>query len=316
MNEMITVITLAYRSMEHIYSTIDSILMQNYSPIEIVVADDCSGNFDEEGIKRYIEKYKHNNIASVKVYENDINLGTVKNMNAAIKKSSGTILVNLSAGDMFFECDVLKKIADEFYKTKCELLCTRRAFFFFFSAIIEYYMPNDYETDKIMQFKSREEELQALYSGMMYNMASGCAFSYRKSMMERMGLYDEQYRLWEDGPFFTRYVLTEGMLHFNYDIVSIFYRAGGVSTGGGMSEGIRQDAIRFLKDGLKVEQLHCFTKRQMKYRLAYLRGLKHHPLIANALIVIQFPDVCVYRAIEKSKQKFYDYKKSRRLVCK
>lgn len=187
MNEMITVITLAYRSMEHIYSTIDSILMQNYSPIEIVVADDCSGNFDEEGIKRYIEKYKHNNIASVKVYENDINLGTVKNMNAAIKKSSGTILVNLSAGDMFFECDVLKKIADEFYKTKCELLCTRRAFFRENPAIIEYYMPNDYETDKIMQFKSREEELQALYSGMMYNMASGCAFSYRKSMMERMG---------------------------------------------------------------------------------------------------------------------------------
>ena len=176
MNEMITVITLAYRSMEHIYSTIDSILMQNYSPIEIVVADDCSGNFDEEGIKRYIEKYKHNNIASVKVYENDINLGTVKNMNAAIKKSSGTILVNLSAGDMFFECDVLKKIADEFYKTKCELLCTRRAFFRENPAIIEYYMPNDYETDKIMQFKSREEELQALYSGMMYNMASGCAF--------------------------------------------------------------------------------------------------------------------------------------------
>ena len=46
---------------------------------------------------------------------------------------------------------------------------------------------------------------------------------------EEMSFFDEKYRLWEDGPFLAKY-LQRGKLDCSYDIVSIWYEIGGVST--------------------------------------------------------------------------------------
>ena len=87
--ERVSVITLAYNSMETIFETIDSVLMQDYPEIEMIVADDHSAEFDEEKIIAYIETRKGQNIVNYQVYQNRENLGTVKNINNAIKRATG-----------------------------------------------------------------------------------------------------------------------------------------------------------------------------------------------------------------------------------
>lgn len=263
---LVSVITLAYKSMDVIYETIDSILVQNYPAIEIVIADDCSGDFDAENIKSYISEHKRDNIKNFIVYQNKTNVGTVKNINTAIKHSSGGVVVNLSSGDLFFNETTLCDIVNEFAVTGCKTLCTRRAFFTNDISNVVQLMPNDREIEFINKFKISQDEYEAFYTGFMYHMASGSAFAYRREYLDEMGYFDERYRLWEDGPFFAKCIKENGLLHCNYSLTTIYYRYGGVSTGNG-SPLMRKDALLFLNEGLSDPSISHDTKKHIKYRI-------------------------------------------------
>ena len=57
-NGLLTCIVLTYRNGEFLYETIDSILMQDYPHIELIVAEDGAPDFDAETLRKYIGQKK------------------------------------------------------------------------------------------------------------------------------------------------------------------------------------------------------------------------------------------------------------------
>ena len=97
-----SIIVVSLNAGEELINTVDSILEQTYSDIEIIVKD----GFSKDGS---IEKLPVNE--SIKVYQEKDN-GIYDAMNQAIAYISGDYVLFLNCGDTFYSKDVLKEISE------------------------------------------------------------------------------------------------------------------------------------------------------------------------------------------------------------
>lgn len=227
---LVTVVTTTYKKFEYLEENIKSVLKQKYSPIEYIIADDGSGNFPLENVKRLIEENKKDNIVCIRYFISKENHGTVKNLGNAYHNANGEILMPLSGDDQFFNEEVVSNVVNAFSTKKCEALSVSRV------AIDEkskfaYYLPHINDYKKIAKFNTSEGQYYALTTGKFYNMASGSVLYLKKEMFERLGGYDERFILWEDSPFLLKMFSNGVKIETEYSIKGIFYRLGGISTG-------------------------------------------------------------------------------------
>ena len=124
--EIISCIIPTYKKMDYLKVALDSIFIQDYPKIEVIVADDCSDNIDVNELKKYIENNKKENIVSYQVIKQKENVGTVKNMNNAIKNCVGSIIIPIAADDKFYDEHVISLIVEKFLKTDASIIvCSR-----------------------------------------------------------------------------------------------------------------------------------------------------------------------------------------------
>ena len=107
---IITVITPYYNN-TNLTNTVRSVLSQDYPNIEYIIADDCSDNIEVilNEIKDILNNLKLEYFLSFKIQRQIKNVGTVKNLNSAIKQARGEIIFFLAADDMFYNNYVLSK---------------------------------------------------------------------------------------------------------------------------------------------------------------------------------------------------------------
>ena len=122
MNELFSVIILLYNNSEFLAECLDSVLIQDYSDIEIIVVDDGSKTFDKAGIESYIREHKKENIRNVIVYRNECNFGTVKSANGAIRKASGKYLKLLAGDDALYDSESLSHAAAALRVCPCGII--------------------------------------------------------------------------------------------------------------------------------------------------------------------------------------------------
>ena len=85
---LVSIAIITYNQKEFLRECIDSILIQDYSNFEIVVADDCSSDGTQELLKTY--KNKHPNKFVLELAKK--NLGITQNSNKAHFASKGVFL--------------------------------------------------------------------------------------------------------------------------------------------------------------------------------------------------------------------------------
>lgn len=68
---------ITYRKFQYLYETWNSIFMQDYPNIEIIIGDDGSDNLPELELRKYIEKNRGKNIKNVILIANEENHGAV-----------------------------------------------------------------------------------------------------------------------------------------------------------------------------------------------------------------------------------------------
>lgn len=96
MNKSVSIIVSVYNEEKYIAACLDSLLKQNYSPMEIIVVDDGS----TDNTKKIVKRYSKVNLPEQK------HLGTALARNYGVKFAKGEILVFVDA-DMKFEDDFI-----------------------------------------------------------------------------------------------------------------------------------------------------------------------------------------------------------------
>lgn len=236
---LVTVVTLTYKKFDRLFDTIKSVEDQDYPEIEYVIADDGSPDFPKDEIQQFLCDSK---LKSYLILDSSENRGTVKNINNAYRRSHGDYLINLSCGDVFCAKDVVSKIVNCFLTKEADVLVTSRIMYSGnYSPVC--YLPHIRDRKTIESWNTPNKQYKAFITSSFLNMASGSAMYFSRTVMEKMGYFDEKYVLWEDGPFIAKY-LKESKIDTAYDIVSTWYESEGVSNSK-MHPLLYKDTVRF-----------------------------------------------------------------------
>lgn len=286
MSLLVSVVVVTYRKFDNIRKAITSILNQDYPHIELIVSDDGSPNFPREQIESIIESLGHNNIESVQIIHHEKNVGTVKNINYAYYKAKGDILFPLAGDDCLYTNTVVSQVAAHFNDTSSNVLVTSRVICNNGKAI--YTLPLKKNLKKIKKLSTPYLQHRAIIREQFYDMASGSVLYIRKSFFIKVGGFDESYRLWEDGPFITKFT-NENTIDTRYDIQSIVYSTDGISNSGTNSL-MRVDRLHYNETDriCGYEGLDIFTKRTVDY---INKRYKAEDKIAVAILYVKYLDV-------------------------
>lgn len=192
--KLFSVIVLVYNNSEYLTECIDSILSQSFQNIELIIADDCSKHFERQYFLDYIIEHMNSNIVSYEVYQNKYNLGTVRNINEALKKCKGDYIKIIAADDALFDSSVLSKAQMYLDESSdgiivsdvviCdEMLCPNGK-------------PGKFPQEIIDDFSSEECFIKLCQT----NIIDTQGVFLTKGFFNRFGLFDEHYRLLEDWP--------------------------------------------------------------------------------------------------------------------
>lgn len=115
-NETVSVITPVYNVASVIERTIDSILIQNYKDLEIILVDDCSKDNSAEIIAKYTTRYPN-----IVYYKQEKNGGAAVARNTALNLAKGRYVAFLDSDDQWCEGKIEKQLA--FMKEKNAAIC-------------------------------------------------------------------------------------------------------------------------------------------------------------------------------------------------
>ena len=226
MNKLFTVIVLVYNNSEYLEECLRSIIDQDYSQIEIIVADDKSKHFNKDAIEHFIQSNPKNNIVSYKVYQNSQNFGTVKSANNALSCANGFYIKLLAADDALHNSKTLSYAYEYLNKSsdgiiigdviKCNSLLQPISMY-----------RNSLKT-KINRLSSHDVFCRLCVSN---GIVAGSVF-FDKRFFSTYGTFDETYRLLEDWPTWLK-VTKRGCRISYYKFYTILYRSDiGVGTSG------------------------------------------------------------------------------------
>ena len=121
-NKLVSVIMSVYNDANRVKKSIESILNQSYSNIELLIMDDGSTDNTFEICKNY------QNENNVKIFKNNQNIGLTKSLNILIKESSGYYIARQDSDDTSEIVRIEKQI--DFMSHKNLLVSTTRAYVF------------------------------------------------------------------------------------------------------------------------------------------------------------------------------------------
>lgn len=93
---LVTLMLLTYNQSEFVREALDGALSQEYSPLEIVISDDCSSDATFEIVSEVVNNYKGKH--KILLNRNKENLGISLHVSEVIERTSGQLLF-LAAGD-------------------------------------------------------------------------------------------------------------------------------------------------------------------------------------------------------------------------
>ena len=99
-----------YNGAEYVHDCINSVILQTYQNIEIVICDNASTDCTYSIIKKFSDK-------RIKYYRNYKNIGSINNFNLCINNSTGTYILLLPHDDLLFP-NTVKTYVENLKKSK------------------------------------------------------------------------------------------------------------------------------------------------------------------------------------------------------
>ncbi len=217
-----------YRHFEGVPATLDSVFMQDYPRIELILADDGSPEFEREApaLREYIEARRGPNITAVRFHHLEQNQGTVRNCNSAYRLAEGEYLKDLSPEDTLSRPDALSRYV-RFLEEGGFLCCFARQQGVAEDGRIIRHLASSAEDYDAMSRMTPAQLRERLF---VRNCLPAPAFFARTELFRRHGYYPEEVRLIEDYPYWLR-LCAEGVRFGFLDETLVSYRLTGSGMG-------------------------------------------------------------------------------------
>lgn len=223
--DLFSIILLQYNQEKYIKEALNSILIQSYQNIELIICDDGSPKFKKEKIKKYINKNNNGNIKKTKYIINEKNLGTIKTVNKALAIAKGNYVMMFAADDALYNADVICNFVKCFNNNPKENIITSQAEMYDVMLKIKEYDYVDVNDALNLNKKSALEEYKFLSKLCIY--AAG-ATAYRKLIFKKYGYISEKYKLVEDLSYWL-YLTRSGEKIYYHNFIALKHRDGGIS---------------------------------------------------------------------------------------
>lgn len=224
--DLFSVIILHYNQQCFIKDAIDSVFSQNYGNIELIIADDASYEFDTDSIMSYIENNRTKQITNVKYLFNKENIGTVKNINGALRESTGRFAIFFAADDAFYDPEVLNNFAKMLTVLPSDqyMVCAQCSMM---DENMSEKLGNFVNTPLayIMNSETPIEQYRRIAFSCFYAMG---ATAFKLNMLKDKGYFDEAYRIIEDWSYYLELTLDGSKILYS-DFQALRHRHGGVS---------------------------------------------------------------------------------------
>ena len=184
-NPLVSVICLAYNHENFVVETLNSVIQQNYRPIELIIVDDCSLDSTKLEINNWLLSHPE-----VQFIANEFNIGNTKSFNKALKIAKGEYIIDLAADDLLLPSGIQLQI-NAFQKSKFQNL----GVVYGNAEIINedgsfnsFYFPVD-KNGKVVSKRT----IGDIYSSVLSTGDSICSVStlIKKSVFDFLGGYDE-----------------------------------------------------------------------------------------------------------------------------
>ncbi len=313
---MFTVGIVSYKNYNLIRDAIDSVFIQNYPNIELIVSNDGSDDFDEQNLREYLElKRKDNcNIKIIKINNNEKNVGTCKHLNIVKSMATGSYIMFMAADDAFYDENSISNIVQAFTENPQSLaVCGRCGMYDYKLEFASEVVPVKEVYEKLENL-APEEIYKELTTSMFIPTA---ATTYNMKAFDILGDFDENIFLIEDWAFFLKMTRNGYKPLYIHKEVSKHRDGGGCH---GNSAGVESFNKIFTIDEIKIMEieiipyLSSFPKKlqkRLKSRLKFLKSNYTRKFLYNEFnrkeklfyVIAQFP----YLVIELIKRIITEY---------
>lgn len=303
---LVTVYILTYKKFDSIFDSLASVFSQDYPNIELILSDDGSPNFPQLKIEDFIDTHRGKNIKSVQIIANKENVGTVKHLNNILRLAKGVLCIPLAGDDEYYCSTAVSDIVNRYRRNPFHVLSVSRIAFNQDGSVYRLY-PHKKSRDIIAcEMDTAEKQFRYLTESKFRDFASGSAMIVERSFFDKMGPYDESYVLWEDGPFLTKVTGMGYKIDTEYEIISIKYRLGGVSSG--CNPLMKKDMLHYDATNRRDNWEKYGYRHRRMIRYISKKHLAKDSLFKQIILYIGYFDIVldrlVYKYSERSKQKY------------
>jgi glycosyltransferase involved in cell wall biosynthesis len=175
---LVSVIITVYNKEDYLESSINSILRQSYTNIEIIIIDDCSIDNSKEILNKFLDHPK------IKIYYNDKNLGCYRSRNIAISNSTGKYICFHDADDYSLKTRIKKQIK-QFDACSTLLVCGTN--------MMRSLLPNiNYSNDDDLINDIKKIKSQPMPYNIQIGMFGLPTLMIKKKVFDKYGLYIEK----------------------------------------------------------------------------------------------------------------------------
>lgn len=224
--DLFSVIVLHYNQEKWIKTALDSVFAQDYSNIELIIADDCTPGLRSDVICAYVEQNKGHNISRTIYQFNQENLGTVKNVNQAVKAAHGKYVLFFAADDCLWDSHTISNYAKSLDSLPDDLYVASSQCYMMDVKLEEVFGPF---VNVPIALQLNQDTAQEQYRKMAFSClyAMG-ATAMKASIWQKYGYFDESYKIIEDWSFFLHLTRSGTKITF-FSFGGLKHRDGGVS---------------------------------------------------------------------------------------
>jgi len=246
---LVSIVIITYNSSKFIFETLESVKLQTYRNIELIVSDDCSSDNTVELCSNWIEMNR-SRFVSTKLITTPVNTGISSNCNRGLRECTGEWLKIISGDDV---------LLNNFIEDNLEFVFFNHDISFVFSNVCEIdengkmirsIVVNEGQT-KFANISSAKKQLK--YYSRWPVFLNTPTFFYKRELMQLVGYCDEDFRIYEDISTLFKVLEKDIRIH-HMDKTTVAYRIHSEA----VSRSVKID------DKREKEALRIFKKYQIK----------------------------------------------------